>query len=101
MYDVSKMFVWDETKREQVIKEHGVDFAEIGDVFNDPFALYFEDYEHSSDDETRFRTVGQTVLYGLVAAVFIYTDEDKIRFITARHAENWMVKEYEKNRKRL
>jgi len=46
MYDVFKMFIWDETKREQVIKEHGVDFAKIADIFNDPFALYFEDYEH-------------------------------------------------------
>ena len=35
MYDVFKMFIWDETKRERVIKEHGVDFAKIADIFND------------------------------------------------------------------
>jgi uncharacterized DUF497 family protein len=26
---------------------------------------------------------------------------DELRLITARRAENWMVKEYEENRKRL
>jgi uncharacterized protein len=94
------MFVWDESKREKVIKEHGIDFAKIGDVFDDPFALYFEDYKHSTIDERRFQSVGQSNRYGLIVVVFTYAEED-IRFITARPAENWMVKEYEQNRKRL
>jgi uncharacterized protein len=66
------MFVWDESKREKVIKDHGIDFAKIGGVFDDPFALYFEDYEHSTTDETRFQTVGQSNHYGLIVVVFIY-----------------------------
>jgi uncharacterized DUF497 family protein len=95
------MFYWDETKREKVIREHGIDFAEITDIFDDPFALYFEDFEHSTDDETRFNVIGQTDYYGLTFVVFIYIDETDIYYITARRAEKWMVKEYEKNRKRL
>lgn len=43
--------------------------------------------------------IGATV-YGLVYLVFSETGEDELRFITARLAENWMVKEYEENRKR-
>lgn len=94
------MFVWDEAKRKRVIKEHGVDFAEIEDVFEDAFAVYFEDYEHSTKNETRFQVIGRTARYGLVTVVFVYADE-AVRYITARRAEKWMVKEYEENRKRL
>lgn len=99
MYDVSKMFVWDETKRKQVIKEHGVGFAKIADVFDDVFSIDFEDYEHSNESETRYGVIGKTIEYGLIAAIYTATDEN-VRFITARRAENWMVKEYEKRRKR-
>lgn len=44
---------WDEIKREKVIAEHKVDFAKIQDVFDDPFAVYFDDYEHSDETEIR------------------------------------------------
>lgn len=88
------MFVWDESKRLKVIENHKIDFALITDVFDDPFGIYREDSEHS-DEETRYSVVGLTAQYGLVFAVFIYTD-DQIRFITARNAEKWMVKDYER-----
>lgn len=45
------MFVWDETKRRKVIKEHKVDFALLIDAFDDAFGVYFEDFEHSTDEE--------------------------------------------------
>lgn len=45
--------------------------------------------------------IGQSDNYGLVFVVFVYDESDDIRFITARKAESWMVKEYEENRKRL
>ena len=95
------MFIWTETKREKVIKKRGIDFAEMIDVFDDPFAVYFEDYEHSTETEIRFNIIGQTARYGLIFVVFIYVGEYDIHFVTARRAENWMVKEYEENRKRL
>ena len=95
------MFFWDESKREKVIEDHKVDFAEIGDVFDDPFAVYVEDYEHSTETEIRFDVIGMTARYGLVFAAFVHESASDIRFITARRAENWMVKEYEENRKRL
>lgn len=88
------MFVWDEAKRLKVIKDHGVDFALITDIFDDPFGIYREDAEHSAS-EIRYSVLGLTINYGLVFAVFTYEGE-KIRFITARRAEKWMVKEYEK-----
>ena len=92
---------WNEAKRQLVITEHGVDFAEIQDLFQDEFAVYFEDWEHSTEDETRFKVIGKTAKYGLVMAVFTYQEDDDIWLITARRAEKWMVNEYEENRKRL
>lgn len=94
-------FTWDESKREKVLAGHKVDFAKITDVFDDPFGVYIEDFNHSTDDEIRFNIIGKTLNYGLIFVAFIYTDENYIRFISARKAENWMVKEYEENRKRL
>lgn len=88
------MFVWDETKRRKVIENHQVDFALILDVFDDPYGIYREDAEHS-DKETRYSVTGLTARYGLVFAVFTYTDNEEIRLITARRAEKWREKEYE------
>ncbi|MEZ5423864.1 MAG: BrnT family toxin [Pyrinomonadaceae bacterium] len=88
------MFVWDDAKREKVIETHGVDFALILDVFDDPFAIYNDDFGHSKS-ELRYTVLGLTAHYGLVFLVFTYQDE-KVRFITARRAEKWMVKEYER-----
>lgn len=87
--------IWDEAKRQLVIKEHGVDFAKIEDIFDDPFGIYREDIEHS-ESETRYSVVALTAEYGLTFAVFVYTKDENIRFITARRAEKWMVKEYER-----
>jgi uncharacterized protein len=87
------MFVWNESKRLKVIENHKVDFALSADVFDDPFGIYREDFEHS-DDEVRYSVVGMTVEYGILFVVFTYSEE-KIRLITARKAEKWMVKDYE------
>ncbi len=89
------MFVWEESKRRKVIEDHRVDFVLILDVFDDAFGIYREDSEHSSD-EIRYSVIGFTVEYGLVFTVFTYTDDDEVRLITARRAEKWMVKQYEK-----
>ncbi|MEP6900430.1 MAG: BrnT family toxin [Actinomycetota bacterium] len=71
----------------------------IYDVFDDSFAVYFDDYEHSDETEIRQVIIGKTVRYGLIVLIYIFENE-KIRFITARRAEKWMVKKYEQQRKR-
>jgi uncharacterized protein len=88
------MFVWDERKRLKVLEEHRVDFELITDVFDDPNAIYRDDLGHS-ESEVRYSVTGITAQYGLAIVIFVYRD-DKIRFITARRAEKWMVKEYER-----
>ncbi|HQZ83607.1 MAG TPA: BrnT family toxin [Pyrinomonadaceae bacterium] len=88
------MFAWDEEKRKKVVADHNVDFALIADIFDDPFALYADDLGHS-ENELRYTVIGKTARYGLTFLVFSYVD-DQICFITARRAENWMLKAYER-----
>lgn len=92
------MFEWDEAKREKVISEHNIDFAEITDIFDDPFSIDFDDHEHS-DEETHYGIIGKTARYGLVILIYSVRDE-RIRCITARRAEKWMVNRYEQQRRR-
>jgi uncharacterized DUF497 family protein len=93
------MFSWDETKREKVISEHKIDFAGIVDIFEDPFSIDFIDDEHSSEGEQRFAKIGITARYDLIFLVYISIDPKTAHFITARRAENYMVKEYEKRKR--
>ena len=60
------MFVWDESKRQKVIKDHKIDFELMLDVFDDAFGFDFEDYEHSTETEIRWGIIGQTAQYGLI-----------------------------------
>ncbi len=92
------MITWDEKKRKQVIKDHGVDLARLSEVLEDPFAIFADDTMHSHD-ERRMMVIDKHAEYGLVMAIFTAID-DEIRFITARRAERWMVREYEKQRRR-
>ena len=89
---------WDEKKRRQVINDHGVDLAKIEDVLDDPFAVDFSNEDHSATEERRI-IIGKTAAYGLIAAVYTVRGTET-RFVTARRAENWMVREYEKQRRR-
>jgi uncharacterized DUF497 family protein len=92
-------YTWDEEKSEKVKREHSIEFARVTDIFEDPYAVEFIDEKHSTEDEIRYAIIGLTS-YGLVYLVFTELSENELHFITARLAENWMVKEYEENRKR-
>lgn len=94
------MFDWDESKRKRVLKTHSVDFAKIADVFDDPFALFFDDHEHSGEREVRSGVIGKTAEYGLIVLIYSEFADNRFRFITARRAEKWMVNDYERQKKR-
>ena len=94
-------FSWNKNKSLKVKAEHRIEFDKIKDVFDDPFAVEFTDETHSTDEEIRFAIIGFTVEYGLIYLVFTEISESHLHFITARKAENWMVKVYEQNRSRI
>jgi len=93
-------FTWKISKARKVKSEHKIEFGKIKDIFEDPFAVEYIDEIHSTDEEIRFAIVGLTAEYGLVHLIFTEPQETELHFITARKAENWMVKVYEQNRSR-
>lgn len=84
-----------------MIADHKVDFARLIDIFDDISPVDFIDEAHSTDEETRYAIIAKTAEYGLIYLVYAAVGEDKLRFITARKAEKWMVKVYEQHKKRF
>ena len=79
----SLKFEWDDEKAEINIKKHGIYFEDAALVFFDNNALYYEDEEHSVD-ENRVKVVG---MVKKVLAV-IYTERGEVnRIISARFAD--------------
>jgi uncharacterized DUF497 family protein len=87
-------FDWDEDKAEKNRRKHGVHFAEVLGVFDDPGAVEFFDDEHSSPVEARYAVIGLAAS-GLMYVVFTERGEGRIRLIPARKADEVMVKIYE------
>lgn len=50
-------FAWDEAKAASNLQKHDVSFSEAGTVFNDPYAITYDDPDHSSQED-RFITLG-------------------------------------------
>ena len=75
-------FEWDEDKRLANIKNHGIDFSDVSEVFDgDVFTIEDDRYSYG---EQRFVTFG--LLKGLVVAV-VNTDRGEfIRIISIRKA---------------
>jgi len=87
-------FEWDEDKAEKNRRKHGVYFAEVLGVFDDPGAVEFFDEEHSSPAEARYAVIGLAAS-GLMYVVFTERGEGGIRLIHARKADKVMVSIYE------
>jgi uncharacterized DUF497 family protein len=78
-------FEWDEEKDELNRKKHGFGFAEILQVFDDPFFSEAWDIEHSRD-ETRYFGVGR--INELLFILVFYTERGRrTRIISARLAD--------------
>lgn len=75
-------FVWDSAKATANRQKHGVDFADVVEVFQDARALKVAD-DHP--DEERFITVGMDALGRVVTVVYTWR-ESAIRIISARKA---------------
>jgi len=79
----SLKFEWDDEKYKINVKKHEIYFEDAVLVFFDNNAIYYEDYEHSGD-ENRIKVVG---MVEKVLAV-IYTERGEVnRIISARFAD--------------
>lgn len=79
-------FEWDENKNLINQRKHGVSFEEVKSVFEDPYAILFDDPDHSEYEE-RFLIIGMTVAKGICIVSHCYRGADEtIRIISARKA---------------
>ena len=96
------IFDWDENKERLNIKNHdGIDFDEASRAIQDEFVLEEYDDAHSTADEKRYKSIGESenkILY-VVYAVRNETDGDEIyRIISARLAEPEEKEIYEREK---
>jgi len=92
------IYEWDSKKAANNLKKHKVSFEEAITVFTDPFALTFNDPDHS-DDEQRFITIGTSSKERIVFLSHVDRGEDQIRIISARPATAAEAHAYQESRK--
>lgn len=87
-------FEWDENKNAINIHEHKIDFADVPTVFDGSLLVEYDDREDY--DEDRWRGIG--MLKGILVVVVVFTerDTDTIRIISARKANQYERKQYER-----
>ncbi len=88
-------FKWDDNKAAANEPDHGVSFDEAQEAFNDFYGVEEYDYLHSIN-EHRFNLIGMSSR-GLLFVVFSQPDEQTIRIISARMADDFERQTYEKN----
>ena len=80
-------FVWDEQKHKANINKHDISFLEATSVFDDDNAIYFDDENHSQDED-RFVVIGMSERSRTLTVCHCYRDDDSvIRIISARKAD--------------
>jgi len=77
-------FEWDSDKNEINKKKHGLSFEQVIPIFDDPFFLERYDKNHSSLNEERYFGLG--CIQGVVLVATSYTENSRIRLISARLA---------------
>jgi hypothetical protein len=83
-------FEWDENKRLTNIRQHGIDFVDVPEIF-DRETVTIEDDRFEYGEE-RFITFG--LLQGWVVAVVHTERDDRIRIISARKATKYEQRAY-------
>jgi len=88
-------YQWDPEKAVLNQRKHNIDFADAVGIFEDEWALTFEDI--NSRGEQRFITIGTDFLGRILIVVYTHR-ENAIRLISARAATRAERKEYEQRR---
>jgi uncharacterized protein len=88
-------FEWDQKKSVANRRKHGVSFEEARTAFLDENARVIPDPEHSEDEE-RFVLLGLSVSLRVLVVCHCYRqDNEVIRIISARKADEDEVKQYQ------
>ncbi|MGA9349750.1 MAG: BrnT family toxin [Anaerolineae bacterium] len=90
-------FEWDRDKAASNLKKHKVSFEEASTVFDDPFAVIFDDEDHSLE-EHREIIIGHSIKRRLLLVFFTEVAENNVvRIFSARKAIRKERKDYEEN----
>ena len=88
------IFEWDESKNQINIRKHGVSFEEARTVFYDDNAIFFDDPDHSYEEE-RFLILGVSAASRICIVSHCYRGNDEvIRIISARKATKNEIRVY-------
>ncbi len=90
------LFDWDDNKREKVLRDHGIDFLDAMDVWDDLLRQERLDLRHDYGED-RIQTIGKTrlgVLFVVYTERFTHDGDDITRLISARLAERDEIDQY-------
>jgi uncharacterized protein len=88
-------FEWDDRKDAANRRKHGVSFEEARTAFLDDHARVIPDPDHSEDDE-RFVLLGWSISLRVLVVCHCYRHNDEvIRIISARKADEDEIKQYQ------
>ena len=86
-------YIWDDEKNTINIKKHGIDFADVPEMFDYPMLTGLDTRKDYNED----RWIGIGMLRNIVAViVFTEINENTIRIISARKATKNERAQYEK-----
>jgi uncharacterized DUF497 family protein len=87
-------FEWDERKREENIRKHGIDFADVTEVFTHPMLTALDLRRDYGED----RWIGLGLMKEIVVVVVFveHEDENHIRIISAQKATRYESRQYAK-----
>lgn len=85
-------YEWDETKRQENLRKHGVDFADAVAVLEDPFNVTLED---DNEHEARYITLGASAIGNVLYVVWTERGSDIVRIISARRASPGEARSYQ------
>ncbi len=79
-------YEYDQEKDRKNKEKHGIAFWQAAEVFEDPQRIEAYDQDHSTLEEERWQTIGQTKESNILFVVFTEKTEETIRIISARRA---------------
>jgi uncharacterized DUF497 family protein len=92
------IYEWDPNKAAANLAKHKVSFDEATTVLTDPFALTFDDPDHSVN-EKRFITIGTSSKQRILFLAHADRGEDHVRIIHSRPATPTEAHAYQESRK--
>ncbi len=93
------IYEWDPRKARLNERKHRVSFEEAATVFLDPYALTFDDPDHSID-ERRFISLGESQRGRVLFVAHADVGEDRVRIISARKITRRERNGYQEARRR-